>query len=72
METMLADLGEAYKRSSLTQAKMLLGPMFPDGLFWNYNGTLNHKISLIYQSIQYFSGQGVPSSAPSGTMLEPM
>ena len=67
MKTILADLWEAYKRSNLTQAKVLLGSMFPEGLAWDYNGTLNHSISPIYQVIQYYSGQTVPSSADERT-----
>lgn len=67
MKTMLADLGEAYKRSNLNQIKVLIGSMFPDGLAWSYNGTLNHRISPLYQAIQYFSGHGVPFSAREGT-----
>lgn len=63
MKTMLADLGEAYKRSSLNQAKVLLGSMFPSGLAWSYNGTLNHKISPLYQYIRTFDKGAVLSCA---------
>lgn len=63
MKTMLADLGEAYKRSNLTQAKVLLGSTFPSGLVWDYNGRLNHQISPLYQYIQGFSDDTIPSSA---------
>ncbi|MBA3723499.1 MAG: recombinase family protein [Candidatus Levybacteria bacterium] len=63
MKTMLADLGEAYKRATLTQAKVLIGSMFPEGLAWDNNGTLNHRISPIYQSIRYLTEQDLPSSA---------
>ena len=67
MKTILADLWEAYKRSNLNQVKVLIGSMYPDGLAWDYNGTLNHKISTLYQAIQYYSGQPVPSGAEGGT-----
>ncbi len=54
IRTLLADLGETYKRSSLSQIKVLLGSIFPSGLAWNQNGTLNHQISPLYQSICTF------------------
>ena len=63
MKTMLADLGEAYKRSNLNQAKVLLGSMFPSGLAWSYNGTLNHQISPLYQYIRTFNEGTVLSCA---------
>lgn len=60
IKTLLADLGETYKRSSTNQVKVLLGSIFPSGLAWNYNGTLNHKISPIYQAILQFDNQAIP------------
>lgn len=63
IKTILADLGETYKRSSISQNKVLIGSMFPSGLAWNYNGTLNHQISPIYQSIINFSETSVSSCA---------
>ena len=51
IKTLLADLGEAYKRSDINQIKVLLGSIFPSGVAWNYNGTLNHSISPLYQAI---------------------
>ncbi len=51
MRTLLADLGEALKRSSANQTKVLLSSIFPSGLSWNYNGTLNTEISPLYGSI---------------------
>ena len=66
MKTLLADLGETYKRSSIGQLKVLLGSMFPLGLAWNYNGTLDPKISAIYQAIQCFDGDAIPSGAGYG------
>ena len=54
MKTLLADLGEAYKRANISQIKVLLGSMFPNGTAWSYNGTLNHKISPLYQAICEF------------------
>lgn len=67
IRTLLADLGETYKRSTISQNKVLLGSMFPSGLAWNYIGTLNHQISPIYQSIQNFSETGVSSCARKRT-----
>jgi site-specific DNA recombinase len=63
IRTLLADLGETYKRSSLSQIKVLLGSIFPSGTAWNYNGGLNHKISPIYQAIQAFDKGIIPSCA---------
>ncbi len=59
----IADLGEAYKKSSLNQARILLGSMYPTGLAWRYDGTLNHQISSIYQAILGFDKGTVLSSA---------
>ena len=67
MRTMLADLGETYKKSSLSQIKVLLGSIFPSGLTWNYNGTLNHTINPIYQAISTITNGDVPSGAEGGT-----
>jgi site-specific DNA recombinase len=61
MRIILADLGATYKKSSLSQIKVLLGSIFPSGLAWNYNGTLNHTINPIYQAISSFSSKGVRS-----------
>ena len=67
IKTLLADLGETYKRSNLSQAKVLLGSIFPYGISWNYSGTLNHKISPIYQSIRTFDRGVIPLSTASGS-----
>lgn len=61
MRTMLADLGETYRKSSLSQIKVLLGSIFSSGLAWSYNGTLNHKINPIYQEISSITSGGVRS-----------
>lgn len=63
IKTMLADLGETYKRSDLPQIKVLLGSIFPSGIAWCYNGTLNHTISPLYQAIHGFDKTIVLSSA---------
>lgn len=63
MKTLLADLGETYKRSHLFELKVLLGSIFPHGLAWSYNGTLNHDISPLYQAIRTFKNNTVLSSA---------
>ncbi len=62
----LTDLGETYRRSTTTQIKALLGSIFPKGLSWNYNGTLNYEISPIYQAIMNFDGQSVPFGVADG------
>lgn len=63
MRTLLADLGESYKRSNLSQAKVMLGSIFPSGMAWDYSGTLNHQLSPLYQSIIDFGSGGLPSGA---------
>lgn len=35
IKTLLADLGETYKRSNLNQLKVPLSPIFPTGLAWD-------------------------------------
>lgn len=60
IKTLLADLGETYKRSDISQIRVLLGSIFPTGLAWNYEGTLNHTISPIYQAICTFDGSAIP------------
>ena len=67
IRTLLADLAEAYKRSSLSQIKVLLGSIFPSGTAWNYNGGLNHQISPIYQAILTFDSNVISSSGPERT-----
>lgn len=66
MRTKLADLGETYKASTLPQAKVLLGSIFPSGLAWNYNGTLNHEIRPIYRYIQNPNDPAIPYGAGYG------
>ncbi len=63
----VTDFGETYKRSSVTQIKALLGSIFPNGLSWNYNSTLNYEISPIYQAIMDFGTSGVPFGVEDGT-----
>lgn len=67
IKTLLADLGESYKRSNLNQIKVLLGSMFPSGAAWSYNGTLNHTISPLYQYIRGFNSTTVLSCADERT-----
>ena len=63
IKTLLADLGETYHRSNIKQLKVLLGSMFPEGVAWDYSGTLNPKISPLYQYIKTFSEGRIPSGA---------
>lgn len=60
IRTLLADLGETYKRSNISQVRVLLGSIFLFGIAWNYNGTLNHRISPIYQSIRLMDKHPIP------------
>lgn len=66
IKTMLADLGEAYKRSNIKQLKVLLGSIYPSGIAWDYTGTLNPQISPIYQYIKHFDRLSAPSGAGDG------
>ena len=66
VKTFLADLGETYKRSTPSQIRVLLGSVFPKGLAWNYDGTLNHKISPIYQAIMDTQTESTPLSGGEG------
>lgn len=63
----LKDLGKTYKHSSITQAKALIGSIFPTGLAWDYSGTLNHQISPIYQYIRDFDTPSVTFGVADGT-----
>ena len=67
IRTLLADLGETYKRSSLSQIKVLLGSIYPSGLSWSQTGTLNHQISPLYQSICTFDNGAISSCADERT-----
>lgn len=67
IRTLLADLGETYKKASQSQIKVLIGSIFPSGLSWNYNGTLNHQLNPIYTTINTFSQSDVSSSAQERT-----
>ncbi|MEX2007310.1 MAG: recombinase family protein, partial [Candidatus Levyibacteriota bacterium] len=62
-KTMLADLGETYRRSSISQLKVLLGLTFRSGIAWDYNGRLDHQISPVYQYISHFGAGGVSFGA---------
>lgn len=66
IKTILADLGETYRRSTIGQLKVLLGSIFPHGVAWDYSGTLNPQISPIFQYIQHFDGGAIPSGAGNG------
>ena len=66
IKTILADLGETYKRASLGQIKVILGAIFPDGLTWDYTGTLHPKISPLYQAICHIGPKGIRSGAGDG------
>ncbi len=67
IKTILADLGETYRRSSIGQLKVLLGSVYPGGIAWDYSGTLDPSISPIYQHIRTFSNEVIQSGAVNGT-----
>ncbi len=66
IKTILADLGETYKRSNIPQLKVLLGAICPSGLAWDYSGTLRPTISPSYQAIRDFGTYDAPSGAGDG------
>ena len=66
IKTIFADLGETYRRSSISQLKVLLGLTFRSGLAWDYKGRLDHQISPVYQYISHFETLSVPSGAGDG------
>ncbi len=67
IRTLLADLGETYKRSNISQIKVLLGSIFPSGLAWNADGTLNREISPLYRSICTIDSNAILSCAGERT-----
>ncbi len=67
LKTLLADLGETYKRSNISQVKVLLSSIFLKELAWDYNGGLNSQISPIYQAIRRFDDTTISSCAEEGT-----
>ncbi len=66
IKTLLADLGEAYKRSNISQKKALLGAIFPSGLVWNYSGLAHPEIRPLYQSISCNDGSAIPYGGGGG------
>lgn len=66
IKTRLADLGETYKRSNLSQIKVLLGSVFPSGLAMDTMGTPKYKINSIYQSIFDENDGGIPPGGSGG------
>lgn len=54
MKTILADLGETYRKANIKQLKVLSSLVFATRIAWSYNGTLNYSISPLYQSILTF------------------
>lgn len=51
IRTKLANLRITYENSNPQQIKVLMSSIFPSGLSWNYNGTLNTEISQLYKDI---------------------
>ena len=62
----LSDLGSTYKRSTVSQAKALIGSIFPLGISYNIDGTLNHEINPMYQAILNYDTQGISYGDPTG------
>lgn len=67
MRTLLADLGEAYRRSSISQLKVLLSSVFSIVPAWNYTDTPDYEISPLYQYIRTFKGSDAPFGAGCGS-----
>lgn len=67
LKTILADLGETYKRSNIGQVKVLLSSIFASEVAWDYNGGLNSTISPKYQAILSFDNPAIRSCADERT-----
>lgn len=67
LKVKMADLGETYKKSNVSQIKVLLCSIFTSELSWNYEGTLNTSISPIFQAIQTFDNNVIRSCAGERT-----
>lgn len=61
----LSDLGATYKRSTVPQVKALLGSIFPSGIQYSNDGTLNHEINPMYQAIFNYDTLGVVFGDPT-------
>ncbi len=61
----LSDLGATYKKSTVPQIKALFGSIFPKGVTYDFNGTLNPEINPMYQSLFNFNTQGVALGDPT-------
>lgn len=66
MKDKFSNLGKTYQISSLSQIRVLLCSIFPNGMQWDYPGLDNTPISSIYQAIRMFDGEEVPSVLPRG------
>lgn len=66
IKILLADLGEAYKRSGISQKKALLGAIFPSGVVWNYVGLAHLEIRPLYQSICCKDASAIPYGGGDG------
>ena len=65
MKETLNDLGATYKKSTVPQVRALLGSIFPSGIQYCNNGTLNHEINPMYQAIFTFDTVGVVFCDPT-------
>jgi len=72
VRTLLADLGETYKKSDLGQKKMLIGSIYPSGLAWGYPGYSNHEVGALYQSIRDACDGSTPLGDPYASLFEPI
>jgi site-specific DNA recombinase len=66
IKSTLSDLGETYKNSTIPQVKALFGSIFPSGISYNHDGTLNHEINPMYRPIFNFAELSDPFGDPTG------
>jgi hypothetical protein len=64
IKTLLADLGETYRRSNQSQIKVLISSIYSAGVAWDYNGGLKYQISPLYQAIRGFEDPLIQSWRP--------
>ncbi len=63
MKEKFVNLGKTYQMSTLSQLRVLLCSIFPEGLRWGYPDYYNTSISPIYQSIRAFESEEFSFSA---------
>lgn len=69
IEDKISNLAETCAKSTLSQLRCLLGSIFLEGLYWDYPGCSNRRISPVYQSILNVENGSVPLGDPNGIRI---